>query len=58
VLERAASIIEKSIWELTSYLLRYTSAGWDEIDRRPIRDLVRMANGVGKIISAENGPEK
>jgi len=40
---------------LTCYLVKYTSIGLDEIDRSRLSRLRRLADGVAKIIEAENG---
>lgn len=49
---RALGSIERTLYP---YLLRYTSLSIRDLDAEPIDSLRRYADGVSKILEAENG---
>ncbi len=50
-----AGLPEQIDAHLTAYLVRNTSIGLDQVDRRSLARLRRLADAVSKIIEAENG---
>ena len=46
------------IWTvMIPYLLRYSSLTWTEAGRMTVSDLRTLADGIGRIIEQENGPD-
>lgn len=52
-----ASVPDDVDAHLTAYLVRNTSISLNEIDKRPLERLRKLANAVSKIIEAENGAD-
>jgi hypothetical protein len=47
-----------NIWTVTiPYLMRYSSLTWTEAGLMTVSDLRTLADGIGRIIEQENGPD-
>lgn len=54
---RLFGLLHERTSDLLAYVMRYSSATWDECDRRTLRKLHKLAQGIERIIEQENDPK-